>query len=113
MELKFTGKVKSIEPLSSFVQKNNGKTNLRQSFVLEDDKPNYPNSIVFELFGDKTKLIYDTGLKVGDYVEVCYSAKAREFNGKWYNSFNVWKISKVAMQQTTLNPEPYSPNLPL
>lgn len=61
--------------------------------VLEEVKEQHPNSLYVDIFGDKTEWL--TNYNVWDIVEIEYNTKAREYNGKWYNSVSARQINKV------------------
>lgn len=49
----------------------------------------YPKKVAFDVLGDK---ITEFNLQVGEEVTVSFDIKAREFNGKWFNSVNAWHV---------------------
>ncbi|MFZ2718294.1 MAG: DUF3127 domain-containing protein, partial [Candidatus Absconditicoccaceae bacterium] len=54
-------------------------------FVLEENSDRqYKSSVAIDLFGEKTALI--KGFKVGDTIKASLNFRAREYNGRWYNS---------------------------
>ena len=64
----------------------------RQDFVLEYQDGNFPTSVCFTAWGsDKVK---DLGqFQVGDAVKVAFNVRGREYNGKWYNDLQIWKLA--------------------
>ena len=60
----------------------------KQSFCAVDGN-RFPNEMLFDLFNEK---IPETELAVGQHVDVHYSVRTREYNGRVYNEINVWKI---------------------
>lgn len=40
-------------------------------------------------------------LQIGSKVEISYQVTAREYNGKWYNNVDLYKIESLAEQQPT------------
>ena len=60
-------------------------------FVLEENSDRqYKSSVAIDLFGEKTALIKD--FKVWDTIKASLNFRAREYNGRWYNSIWAWKI---------------------
>ena len=60
-----------------------------QQLVIETTDQ-YPKKVMFEAFGDKTKLI--ESLQVGSEVTVHFNAESSEYNGKWYTKLKLWKV---------------------
>ncbi len=60
-------------------------------FVLEENSDRqYKSSVAIDLFGEKTALI--KGFKVWDTIKASLNFRAREYNGRRYNSIWAWKI---------------------
>ncbi len=60
-------------------------------FVLEENSDRqYKSSVAIDLFGEKTALI--KGFKLWDTIKASLNFRAREYNGRWYNSIWAWKI---------------------
>ena len=94
--MEFTGKVVGISPLESGVSKKDAeKTWKKQCFVLEDDKPNYPNRLVLELFNDKVDMLP----KMGEMVTTEYHTNANEYNGKFFGSNSVYKLKILSQDE--------------
>lgn len=85
--MEITGKVIFILPLRSGISKN-GKEWKSQEFVIEIHG-NYPRKICINIFGDK---IDTFNLQRGGNYHVFFDVDAKEFNGRWYNSFNAFKV---------------------
>ena len=65
----------------------------KQTIVLEENRDSeYKGGIVVDFRWDKLGLISE--LALGDIVNVWLNSKAREYNGRWYNSITGWKIEK-------------------
>ena len=61
------------------------------SFVIEEDSDReFKNSLMIDLLGEKTELIKQ--YKVGDHVKVSLNYRAREYDGRRFNSIGAWKI---------------------
>ena len=102
--MEFTGKIIQISPAVSGTSQS-GSQWRRQDFVIEEMTDRYPQSICLTAFNDKC----DTLAKhaVGDIVKVIFDSKAREHNGRWFNSLNIWAITDPAQQkQTSAAPQP-------
>ena len=68
----------------------------KREFVVEmSDNPKYPQTVLFQLSGDRCSMLDD--MRVGDEVRIEFSLRGREWrspNGdvKYFNSLDVWKI---------------------
>ena len=61
------------------------------TFVLEEESDReYKASIAIDLFGERAELI--SNYKVGQKVKAALNFRAREYNGRWYNSVSAWKL---------------------
>ena len=58
----------------------------KQEFILE-----YPD-------GNFTAKACFTACQVGDKVKVSFNLKSREYNGRWYNDLQIWKIAPAGAQ---------------
>ena len=66
-----------------------------QTAVIETHEQ-YPKRVAFDVLGDK---ISEFNLQVGEEVTVSFDINAREYNGKWWNSVNAWKVVRQGGQQ--------------
>lgn len=74
-----------------------------QEFVITTQEQ-YPRKICFQVFGaDK---IASFALQVGQTVNVGFDISAREYQGRYYNQLNAWKVDHLdAQQQQTAPPQ--------
>jgi len=64
------------------------------TFVLEENSDKeYKSGMSVELFNDKIEMIKP--FKVGDIVKVNLNFRAREYNGRWFNSISAWRIEGI------------------
>ncbi|MDR3168193.1 MAG: DUF3127 domain-containing protein [Candidatus Peribacteria bacterium] len=64
------------------------------SFVIEENSDReFKNSLMIDLLGEKTDLI--KSYKEGDMIRVFLSYRAREYDGRWFNSIGAWKIESL------------------
>jgi len=88
MEIK--GQVVAILPLESGITKA-GKDWQKLTIVIEFSEGNYQKKLA--LSATKEELIKTLkNLKQGDSITASINLESREFNGKWFNSVNVWKV---------------------
>ena len=68
----------------------------KREFVVEiTDNPKYPQTVLFQLTGDRCSQL--DGLNVGDQITVEFSLRGREWRSpggdvKYFNSLDVWKV---------------------
>lgn len=106
MNLEITGKVIKILDVQSFTSKKPEKQGViykRYSFVLEVGG-NYPKRTVFTVLGeDKWKQF---GIVEGGDYQVSFDIDAREWNGKWFNDVQAWKVVNLNGGQSAQTQQP-------
>lgn len=85
MAYELTGKVKLIQAAQTF---SSGFTKREMVVTVEDGK--YPQDINLEFVQDKTSLL--DSLQVGQEVTVSFDIRGREYNGRYFNNLQGWKI---------------------
>ena len=99
MEIK--GKCIAVADLRSG-QSQSGNNWQKRDFVIETSEK-YPRKVSCTLFGDKVSLCPS----VGSYVSVSFDIDAHEYNGKWYNQINAWRVEQAQAQvQPQVQPQP-------
>ena len=69
----------------------------KQEFVLEYPDGNFTAKVCFTAFGqDKVQELGK--YQVGDKVKVSFNLRSREYNGRWYNDLQIWKIAPAGAQ---------------
>lgn len=89
MAYDLTGKVKLIQDAQTF---GSGFTKREMVVIVEDGK--YPQEINLEFVQDKVSLL-DT-VAVGQEVTVTFDIRGREYNGRYFNNLQGWKIQTGA-----------------
>ncbi|MDF7824241.1 DUF3127 domain-containing protein [Pontiellaceae bacterium B12227] len=89
MAYDLTGKVKLIQDAQTF---GSGFTKREMVVTVEDGK--YPQEINLEFVQDKVSLL-DT-VQVGQEVTVTFDIRGREYNGRYFNNLQGWKIQTGA-----------------
>lgn len=110
--MNFTGKVSFVSPVTTGVSQS-GKEWASLNFVVTNDQDRYPRTIYFRLFGQER--INEAALKVGDCITVDFDIDAHEYNGRWFNELNAWRITHIAVQQpqqASQQPQPPYTNQP-
>ena len=69
----------------------------KQEFILEFPDGNFTAKACFTAWGQDK--VQDLGkYQVGDKVKVSFNLKSREYNGRWYNDLQIWKIAPAGAQ---------------
>jgi hypothetical protein len=95
-ELKTKGTITKILPVESGKTKD-GKEWSKLTFVL-DTKAQYNPLIAFTVFGAEKIENFNKDNKEGQEVEVSFNVSSREYEGKWYNSIDAWKVFAVTAE---------------
>ena len=93
----------------------------KQEFILEYPDGNFSAKACFTAWGqDKVQEL--AKYQVGDRIKVSFNLKSREYNGRWYNDLQIWKIAPVgaqpakaeapAFQQALVPPAPSFEDMP-
>jgi hypothetical protein len=102
MGIETTGKLHTI-----FETKQVSARFTKREFVVElADNPKYPQTVLFQLSGDRCTMLDD--MRVGDEVRIEFSLRGREWrspNGdvKYFNSLDVWKIEPARAGRSQSN----------
>jgi len=95
-----TGKVKLIQAVQTF---DSGFTKREMVVIVEDGK--YPQEINLEFVQDKVGLLEN--LQVGQDVTVTFDIRGREYNGRYFNNLQGWKIV-TSGNESTISPKGHS-----
>ena len=69
----------------------------KQEFILEYPDGNFTAKACFTAWGsDKVQEL--SKYQVGDKVKVSFNLTSREYNGRWYNDLQIWKIAPAGAQ---------------
>jgi len=90
------GAIKLINPIKVI----SDKFSVRE-FVVTTPDAKYPQDIIFQTVNDKMAVLESLG--VGQQVEVSYNVRGREFNGKYYNTLDAWKVQIIGQAAQTTN----------
>lgn len=94
MGMETTGKLHTV-----FEIKQVSERFTKREFVIEfADNPKYPQTVMFQLTGDRCSLI--DGIAIGDTVRVEFSLRGREWRSpsgevKYFNTLDAWTIEAV------------------
>ena len=88
--MKISGKITKVMPLQQGVSQQGAQWRKQTIVVMEDDPSiAFPNVMALDLFNDK---IPETGLAIGQHVDVHFGIRTRDYNGKVYNDINVFRF---------------------
>ena len=87
----------------------------KQEFILEYPDGNFTAKACFTAWGSDK--VQDLGkYQVGDKVKVSFNLKSREYNGRWYNDLQIWKLAPAGAAQSAApapaQPAPQAPAYP-
>jgi hypothetical protein len=85
-----TGKIKLVQEAKTF---DSGFTKREMVVIVEDGK--YPQEINLEFVQDKVNLLDD--LQPGQEVTVTFDIRGREYNGRYFNNLQGWKITTAGI----------------
>lgn len=63
----------------------------KRDFVVEVTEGNYTQKILFQLTQSKVDLL--DNFEEGQTITVKFNLKGKEYNGKYYNTLEAWKIN--------------------
>lgn len=107
MAYDLTGKIKLIQEAKTF---DSGFTKREMVVIVEDGR--YPQEINLEFVQDKVSLLDD--LQPGQDVTVTFDIRGREYNGRYFNNLQGWKItSPGADREFTGGDQPSAPIHPV
>ena len=114
----FTGKIIFALPAKSGLKKN-GESWKSQEFVIENTEGQYPKKMCFNVFGEDKINSFD--IKLGEELKVSFDVDAKQWQERWFNSINAWKVERVGATatnstqsntNTATSNEPVSDSLP-
>lgn len=89
--MKLKGKIQRILPMQSGTSKA-GNEWQKVEFIVEETGTEHPDIICISAMNDHVQELL--GLNAGDEVAVSFSCRCNEYNGRVYNSLNLFKIEK-------------------
>jgi len=93
------GAIKLINPIKVI----SDKFSVRE-FVVTTPDAKYPQDILFQTVNDKMDILESLG--AGQQVEVSYNVRGREFNGRYYNTLDAWKIEVTGSKPSQASTQP-------
>tara|TARA_B110000503_G_C7093153_1_gene390311 strand:- start:339 stop:695 length:357 start_codon:yes stop_codon:yes gene_type:complete len=97
-----TGKIKLIQDAKTF---DSGFTKREMVVIVEDGR--YPQEINLEFVQDKVTLL--DNLQIGQEITVTFDLRGREYNGRYFNNLQGWKITSPGAENEFSGEEHSSP----
>lgn len=94
--MEITGIVRYAMEMRSGVSSRTGNPWASKDYVLEIPGQ-YTRHFVFTVFGEER--IKEFALRKDETVTVSFDIDANEYQGKWYNKVQAWKVERVAGMQ--------------
>lgn len=94
--MEIVGRIKQMPEVVNGVSAS-GKSWQKREVLIDDEQGSYPNTLVLTAFGEKVEKL--NTFNVGDLVRILFDTKAREYNGKYYNSIMLYEIELAEVQQ--------------
>ncbi len=107
--MQITGKIIIVLPLASGTSQK-GNAWERQDYVLETTTEKFPHKFTFSVLNEDIEKL---NLQLGHEYEVSIDVNAREYNGKWYNSFTAWNARQIDVAPIPAPPAPVQQQMPL
>ena len=92
MELKIVGTIEKLMPISKGVSAA-GREWVKQDIVMSMTNGQFVKHLAATVMGQER--IDNFKLRVGDNITAYLDVDAKEYNGRWYNSINIWKVERV------------------
>lgn len=92
MELKIVGTIEKLMPISKGVS-SSGREWVKQDIVMSMANGQFVKHFTAAVMGQDR--IDNFKLRVGDNIVAYLDVDAKEYNGRWYNSINIWKVERV------------------
>lgn len=91
MAFELSGKIIAVLDRKSGISRTGTSWSVQQ-YVMETHEQ-YPKKMCFDVFGEDK--ISQFNIQIGDELKLFFDVDAREYNGRWYNSFKAWKVEKI------------------
>jgi len=95
-ELTMKGAIKLINPVKVI----SDKFSVRE-FVITTADAKYPQEVIFQTVNDRMDVIAPYGQ--GQEVTVSFNVRGREYNGKYYNTLDAYKVQGEAATPSVLD----------
>ena len=106
MEIKVVGTIEKLMPISKGISAA-GREWVKQDIVMSMTNGQFVKHLAATVMGQER--IDNFKLRVGDNIVAYLDIDAREYNSRWYNSINIWRVERVGSNgnQTQSNQQYY------
>ncbi len=104
MSYELTGKIKLINDVQTF-----GSGFTKREFVVTVEDGKYPQDISLECVKDKIKLLDE--FKADQDVTVNFDIRGREYNGRYFNNLQAWRITPAGAPAPGRSNEDFPPDV--
>ena len=80
-----------------------GKDWRKATVIIDQEDGSYTETYAIQAFDDKIDVV---GRYVGEKVDIKFTIKAREYNGRWYNDLRFQYVSPVEQEKPAQAPAP-------
>ena len=92
MEIKVVGTIEKLMPISKGISAA-GREWVKQDIVMSMTNGQFVKHLAATVMGQER--IDNFKLRVGDNIVAYLDIDAREYNSRWYNSINIWRVERV------------------
>jgi hypothetical protein len=96
MDIIVQGVIVNALPIQQGVSQKTGNQWSRASYIIEHEGGQYPKRMVFDV---KNAKIQEFALQIGQQVTVHLNVDAREYNGRYFNDIEAWKVERPGQVQ--------------
>ena len=82
----------------------------KQEFILEFPDGNYTAQACFTAFGQDKVAELDK-YQIGDRIRISFNIRSREYNGRWYNDLQIWRIAPAGQPTAAPAAAPAAPQV--
>ena len=82
----------------------------KQEFILEFPDGNFTAQACFTAFGQDKVAELDK-YQVGDRIRISFNIRSREYNGRWYNDLQIWRIAPAGQPTAAPAVAPAAPQV--
>jgi single-strand DNA-binding protein len=97
--MQVTGTIVKIKPTETIPSKTGGKDFVKREFWLQLADEKYPQTVPFELAGEKTDII--DAYQEGQEITVEFNLRGRIWQDKCFGSLSAWRILKGGDGEST------------
>ena len=97
--IQFLGFIKQVSPVQTGTSAS-GKNWEKQTIVIEE-QGEHPASVVIEAFNKPDEV---AKCKVGNEVKAHLNLRANEYQGKWYQKVDLWRVEIITMHPAHTEP---------